>query len=70
MTGTYDLSFYLAGLFIALSGLMLTVLPGLKRYRRYKIERRTSQASIKVESGLLSCCLGGDKNSSSSNGDV
>lgn len=33
--GTYDLSFYLAGIFISLSGLLLLVLPAIEFYKRY-----------------------------------
>ncbi|XP_011139714.2 uncharacterized protein LOC105183359 [Harpegnathos saltator] len=36
ITGTYDLSFYLAGLFIALSGVLLLVMPLFGLYRRYR----------------------------------
>lgn len=36
MTKTYNLSFYVAGIFIALSGLLLLVLPALGTYKRYK----------------------------------
>ncbi|KAJ8928131.1 hypothetical protein NQ314_019357 [Rhamnusium bicolor] len=50
ITGTYDLSFYLAGLFIALSGLMLTVLPLTKRYRRFIQRQASSETSIEKES--------------------
>lgn len=34
ITGTYDLSFYLAGLFIALSGALLLVMPLISLYRK------------------------------------
>ncbi|XP_076169989.1 monocarboxylate transporter 9 [Ptiloglossa arizonensis] len=34
ITGTYDLSFYLAGLFIALSGVLLLAMPLISLYRR------------------------------------
>ncbi|XP_029178947.1 uncharacterized protein LOC114946561 [Nylanderia fulva] len=34
ITGSYDLSFYLAGLFIALSGLLLLVMPLISLYRK------------------------------------
>ncbi|XP_053994107.1 uncharacterized protein LOC128884629 [Hylaeus volcanicus] len=34
ITGTYDLSFYLAGLFIALSGVLLLAMPLINLYRR------------------------------------
>lgn len=34
ITGTYNLSFYLAGLFIALSGALLLVMPLIGLYRK------------------------------------
>lgn len=40
ITGTYDLSFYLAGLFIALSGALLLVMPLLGLYRKFQNESR------------------------------
>lgn len=49
ITETYDLSFYLAGFFIALSGLLLFVLPVTKRLKRTygKLYRReTASASV------------------------
>lgn len=36
LTGTYDLSFYLAGGFIIVSGCLLMILPALGGYRRYQ----------------------------------
>lgn len=42
ITGKYDLSFYLAGMFIAISGLMLVILPLIKRYKRFMVERQAS----------------------------
>lgn len=50
ITGTYHLSFYLAGLFIALSGLMLVVIPITKRYKRFVREKTSSEVSIKESS--------------------
>ncbi|KAF7265684.1 hypothetical protein GWI33_020768 [Rhynchophorus ferrugineus] len=50
ITGTYHLSFYLAGLFIAISGLMLVVIPVTKRYKRFVKEKTSSEASIKESS--------------------
>ncbi|XP_015110074.1 monocarboxylate transporter 9 [Diachasma alloeum] len=35
ITGTYDLSFYLAGFFIGLSGILLMVVPCIEMYRKY-----------------------------------
>lgn len=42
LTGTYDLSFLLAGAFIILSGALLMILPILGRYRKYQ-KRKDSQ---------------------------
>lgn len=50
-TKTYNLSFYLAGIFIALSGGLLLILPLFKRYRKY-VSRQVSTASINVEQSL------------------
>uniref|UniRef100_A0AAR5PJU9 Major facilitator superfamily (MFS) profile domain-containing protein n=3 Tax=Dendroctonus ponderosae TaxID=77166 RepID=A0AAR5PJU9_DENPD len=50
ITGTYHLSFYLAGLFIAISGLMLVVIPVTKRYKRFMKERSSSESSSKESS--------------------
>lgn len=36
---SYNLSFYLAGLFIALSGLLLLVLPAIEEYKKYNQRR-------------------------------
>ncbi|KAG7189710.1 hypothetical protein KM043_017378 [Ampulex compressa] len=36
ITGSYDLSFYLAGFFIALSGALLLVMPLISLYRKYR----------------------------------
>ncbi|XP_057660337.1 monocarboxylate transporter 9-like [Diorhabda carinulata] len=35
ITGTYDMSFYLAGFFIAVSGLLLVVIPVTNKYKSY-----------------------------------
>ncbi|XP_038211785.1 monocarboxylate transporter 1-like [Zerene cesonia] len=40
MTNSYDLSFYLAGVFIGLSGLVLLILPLVKISRRYNRRKR------------------------------
>lgn len=42
LTGTYDLSFFLAGGFIIVSGCLLMILPALGGYRRYQ-KRKESQ---------------------------
>jgi MFS family permease len=45
VTGKYDLSFYLAGIFIALSGGLLLVLPAVGKYKKYcEYRRRSSEA--------------------------
>lgn len=36
ITGTYDLSFYLSGFFIGLSGFLLVVMPLIEKYREWK----------------------------------
>lgn len=40
VTGSYDLSFYLAGFFIAISGGLLIILPALGKYKKYKALKR------------------------------
>lgn len=45
VTGTYDLSFLLAGGFIIVSGCLLMILPALGGYRRYQ-KRKESQNSV------------------------
>lgn len=42
ITGTYNLSFLLAGLFIILSGLMLLVFPITNKFKRYSLQRQAS----------------------------
>lgn len=44
-TGAYDLSFYLAGGFIIISGALLLILPILNRYKKYQ-RRKESKAEI------------------------
>nr|CAH7756863.1 unnamed protein product [Callosobruchus chinensis] len=48
ITGSFDLSFYLAGLIIALSGLMLVILPITRRCKKFKRQSST-EASIRNE---------------------
>ncbi|CRK99823.1 CLUMA_CG013131, isoform A [Clunio marinus] len=48
LTGTYDLSFYLAGGFIVVSGALLMILPILGRFRKYQ-RRKESQNSESEE---------------------
>lgn len=46
VTSTYDLSFYLAGVFIGISGLIMCILPLYGRARKYrKIRKRQQQTS-------------------------
>lgn len=44
-TGAYDLSFYLAGGFIIISGALLLILPILNRYKKYQ-RRKESNAEV------------------------
>ncbi|CAH0564855.1 unnamed protein product [Brassicogethes aeneus] len=67
ITGTYDLSFFLAGFFIAISGLMLFILPLAKRLKKCLNKKKpddknSTQNSIKNEEnaetgGFFSCCV-------------
>lgn len=45
MTGNYKLAFYLAGLFIALSGLIMMLLPARGKIRKYRAFRRRCRGS-------------------------
>lgn len=46
LTGKYDLSFYLAGFFIAASGGLLFIIPATKRYRYFQsLQRQASSVS-------------------------
>ena len=60
VTGKYDLSFYLAGIFIALSGGLLLVLPAVGKYKKFcEFRRRLSEAqnnnSYKMNNLTVSC---------------
>ncbi|XP_046402307.1 uncharacterized protein LOC124168217 [Ischnura elegans] len=44
ISGSYDISFYLAGFFIAVSGLLLVILPVIERVRGTKIGRSASSS--------------------------
>lgn len=47
MTGNYDLAFYLAGIFIAVSGLLMTILPARGRLRKYRsVSRGNTEGRI------------------------
>lgn len=51
VTGDYSLSFYAAGVFIVLSGMLLMVLPAVDRYKKYKaLSQRPNDSSI-LENG-------------------
>lgn len=41
-TGNYDLAFYLAGIFIAVSGVLMIILPAHSKYKKYCELRRKS----------------------------
>lgn len=41
LTGNYDLAFYLAGVFIAISGLLMIILPARGKLRKYRAVRRS-----------------------------
>lgn len=58
LTGTYDLSFYLAGGFIIVSGILLMILPILGHYRKYQ-RRRESRFlnNAEVKNVMVSCRL-------------
>lgn len=44
VTGNYDLAFYISGFFIAISGLLMFILPVKGRVKEYKtLQRRKSQ---------------------------
>lgn len=45
ITGTYDLSFYLAGFFISFSGMILLVMPLIDFYRRIKNSTRNEKST-------------------------
>lgn len=51
ITGDYDLSFYAAGVFIVLSGILLMVLPGVDKYKKYKALSQRSNDSTILENG-------------------
>lgn len=62
-TNSYDLSFYVAGVFIILSGILLLVLPAMGKYKKYKavkkpfpqidVERNTKINNINIIGGKL-----------------
>lgn len=52
-TGDYNLSFYAAGVFIVLSGILLMVLPAVDKYKKYKALSQQKNDSQIVENGGL-----------------
>lgn len=43
-TGSYDLAFYLAGVFIAVSGVLMIILPAHGKYKKYcELRRKSSE---------------------------
>lgn len=60
LTGNYDLSFFAAGVFIVLSGILLMVLPGLDKYKKYKALAQRPNDSTVLENGAVRC--GTEKN--------
>ncbi|EDS33475.1 monocarboxylate transporter [Culex quinquefasciatus] len=60
MTENYNLSFYLAGLFIALSGLLLFVLPAIGKYKKFNQRRTSKQKQQQQQLGGATCCYGMD----------
>lgn len=51
LTGNYNLSFYAAGVFIALSGVLLMVLPGVDKYKKYRALAQRPNDSASLENG-------------------
>ncbi|KPJ03688.1 Monocarboxylate transporter 12 [Papilio xuthus] len=56
MTNSYDLSFYLAGVFIALSGLVFIILPIYNRVKRYHHLRKSRASTSASASASASVC--------------
>lgn len=55
VTGDYTLSFYAAGVFIVLSGILLMVLPGVDKYKKYKaLSQRPNDSTILENGGVKS----------------
>lgn len=51
VTGNYDLAFYLAGFFIAISGLLMTILPVRGKMRKYREIRRNTTEERAADDG-------------------
>lgn len=54
ITESYALSFYLAGFFIVISGLILLILPAIGKYKKYKALKR--QDSGNNDMNYVSSC--------------
>nr|CAD7454744.1 unnamed protein product [Timema tahoe] len=52
ISGDYDMSFYLSGLFIVLCGALLIILPAMKWYRQFKQHRAKTVAKAKAKRSL------------------
>lgn len=53
LTGTYDLSFFLSGGFIVVSGLLLVVLPIVSHYRKFKKRKNSRMNAVDAENDTL-----------------
>lgn len=62
VTGDYNLSFYAAGIFIVLSGILLMVLPGVDKYKKYKALSQRPNDSVTLENGNVVRAENGEKN--------
>lgn len=62
VTGDYNLSFYAAGIFIVLSGILLMVLPGVDKYKKYKALSQRPNDSVTLENGDVVRAENGEKN--------
>nr|XP_018903102.1 PREDICTED: uncharacterized protein LOC109034428 [Bemisia tabaci]XP_018903103.1 PREDICTED: uncharacterized protein LOC109034428 [Bemisia tabaci]XP_018903104.1 PREDICTED: uncharacterized protein LOC109034428 [Bemisia tabaci]XP_018903105.1 PREDICTED: uncharacterized protein LOC109034428 [Bemisia tabaci] len=51
VTGTYDLSFYLSGVFIAISGLLLLVLPCIEKIKKQIIQSKKAKLNLQNLNG-------------------
>lgn len=47
-TGNYDMSFYIAGIFIAISGGLLFILPAVNKFKRYQEKQLQKKQSNQV----------------------
>lgn len=62
VTGDYNLSFYAAGIFIVLSGILLMVLPGVDKYKKYKALSQRPNDLVTLENGDVVRAENGEKN--------